>query len=290
MSTFMNLFEELNHLYEEDEVLADEAEIVAAEAEDADEASAEELTHRVLACENCGALSIKSVDELEIDEETDLANITDKCEACGEAKGFKVMGEFKPYEAVGESDDEEVEVVDDEAEEAEESEEPGDDVEESLDTAETEDEAELEEGIFKSVSVLMCQRFGRWEPVAKGEYSANLSQFRNAHMHKFGTAASDYKTVSEREAKKMCKSYKHISIPDVDKNMPAWAKNYDPEEIRRQKEIQRGIEAKKAWDDYDRRTKQARDEAERKRLASIKADEPTNTPYRGVNYSGGDYF
>lgn len=108
MSTFMNLFEELNHLYESDEVLADEAEIVAPE-EDAAPAQ------RVLACASCGALVIKDEADVVIDEESDLANVEEKCAACEKTEGFEVLGEFIPFAAdAAEEADAEEEIIDEE--------------------------------------------------------------------------------------------------------------------------------------------------------------------------------
>lgn len=124
MNTFMNLFEELNKLYEADEVFADEAEDVTIETDDDAAAEAEETSaHRALVCAACGAISIVAADDVEIDEESDLANVDVECEACNKAEGFKVIGDVTLYDGAMEDiagedddDDEEVEGIDDDEE------------------------------------------------------------------------------------------------------------------------------------------------------------------------------
>jgi hypothetical protein len=83
----------------------------------------------VLECANCGAVIIKEESEVEVAEDSDLANIEEECKFCEEADGFKIIGTLAPY-----STEDEIEIVDSDelAEEPEESDE------------------ELEEGIFDS--------------------------------------------------------------------------------------------------------------------------------------------
>jgi hypothetical protein len=124
MNTFMNLFEELNKLYEADEVFADEAEDVTIETDDAAVEAEDTSAHRALVCAACGAISIVAAEDVEIDEESDLANVDVECEACNKAEGFKVIGDVTLYDGAMEDiaggddddDDEEVEVIDDDEE------------------------------------------------------------------------------------------------------------------------------------------------------------------------------
>jgi hypothetical protein len=53
-------------------------------------------------CDKCGALVIKDEADIIVDEETDLANVEDKCEFCEEANGYKIVGVVAPYESVAE--------------------------------------------------------------------------------------------------------------------------------------------------------------------------------------------
>lgn len=151
---------------------------------------------------------------------------------------------------------------------------------------------ELEEGIFSSFSVLIYNGRGGWEPIAKGVHSAQLSQFRDAHMNRYGGKKDEYKTVTEREAKKLCKDYKvrAKSIPDVEKNMPAWAANFDKAAVAREKERQRGIEAARSHARSQEAKREAEKEYQRKRYNSIKGSSSSNTGHRGISYSGGDYY
>lgn len=116
MSTFMNLFEELNKLYEDEEkkaltealhedddseIVVDEEEVeeteVAEEAEDVEEPVEEEPRQLVLECASCGALSVCDEADAQIDEETDLVNVEAACEQCEKAEGYKILGVLAPY-------------------------------------------------------------------------------------------------------------------------------------------------------------------------------------------------
>ena len=121
---FFTVLEELDRIYEADD--KQEVEVFAEEPEDAvDEADAQaqpeaeaiadevpadedeaEPSQLVLKCENCGALAIKAEADVEIDEKTDLANVTESCAFCEEADGYEVIGTFAPYDYVEIVDDE----------------------------------------------------------------------------------------------------------------------------------------------------------------------------------------
>lgn len=84
---------------EELEIVEDEIEIVDDEAP-AEEVSVDEPKQTIIECSKCGALVI--VDEVEVDEESDLVNMKDECKFCEEKEGYKIIGSVVPYEAVEE--------------------------------------------------------------------------------------------------------------------------------------------------------------------------------------------
>jgi hypothetical protein len=89
---------------EEIEIVDDEASV--------EEMPSEEPKQTIIECSKCGALVI--VDEVEIDEESDLVNIKDECKFCEEKEGFKIVGAVVPYEAVEVEEPVEEEPVEDE--------------------------------------------------------------------------------------------------------------------------------------------------------------------------------
>lgn len=120
MNNFVSVFEELSKLYEADELEQD----VAVEEADAniEDPAAEGPKQLVLECSKCGAVCVKSEDDVVIDEATDLANVEEECAACEEAAGYKVLGELLPYAI---EEDEEIEESVEKPEEAPEADDPG---------------------------------------------------------------------------------------------------------------------------------------------------------------------
>ena len=90
---------------EEPEIVEDEIEIIDDE-EPVEEVPAEEPVaeeepkQTIIECSKCGALVI--VAEVEVDEESDLVNVKDKCKFCEEKEGYKIVGSVVPYEVVEE--------------------------------------------------------------------------------------------------------------------------------------------------------------------------------------------
>ena len=111
-------------------------------------------------------------------------------------------------------------------------------------------------------------------------------------MSKYGHKRSDYDTVSEKEAKKLDRTYNRKNLPNVDKNMPSWvgAQLKKAEADKEASDRRRGQEVAKGWADKEARDKKALRDAERASYNKIKGDTPSNTGHKGVNYSGGDYF
>ena len=66
----------------------------------------DEPKQTIIECSKCGALVI--VDEVVVDEESDLVNVEDECKFCEEKEGFKIVGLVVPYEAP-ETDEESIE-------------------------------------------------------------------------------------------------------------------------------------------------------------------------------------
>ena len=125
--SFISTFEELNKLYEsvepevkEEEVVeetveealteaveeVDETEEATAEKDETEEVieidaeeEQEEPKQIILECSNCGGLVIKAEADVAVDEESDLANISDACQYCEEAAGYKIVGLVTPYKA-----------------------------------------------------------------------------------------------------------------------------------------------------------------------------------------------
>jgi hypothetical protein len=95
---------------DDEEVVIDDEPIVDDEAEagaEADEQPVEEAASLILECSKCGALVIKAESDVTVDDETDLANITDECQFCEEAAGYTIVGAVAPYESTAEADAEE---------------------------------------------------------------------------------------------------------------------------------------------------------------------------------------
>ena len=151
---FISALDELNKLYEsvDTDKLEEEAEIEEAEIEEVEE-EAEEVEEEVAAgkvvleCTKCGALVIKSGEELVIDEDSDLANVEEECAYCGEAAGFKAVGTFEPYESDIAEEEAPEEAEDAEVIEIEEDEVEEEVVEESIEEDPVEEEP-IKEGIF----------------------------------------------------------------------------------------------------------------------------------------------
>lgn len=185
---FISTFDELNKLYEEkaekvEEACAKEAlteetaeeeeiEIVDDEAP-ADEAVAEEPKQTILECSKCGALVI--VDEVVVDEESDLVNVKDACKFCEEKEGYKIVGSVVPYE-VAEEEAPVEEVVD-----AEEATEEADEAEVVEDEFIEEDLADLYRKTFDKPASVATQQ--AWEDELSGA-AGEISDGRRRHLEK----------------------------------------------------------------------------------------------------------
>lgn len=80
---------------EEIEIVDDE-EVEEVEEAPVEEEPAEEV-RLVLECANCGAIMIKAEADVNVDEETGLANADEACQYCEAADGHKIIGAVAPY-------------------------------------------------------------------------------------------------------------------------------------------------------------------------------------------------
>ncbi len=82
--------------------------VEAVEDEEIEIVDDEEPKQVIIECSKCGALVI--VDEVEVDEESDLVNVKDECKFCEEKEGYKIVGSVVPYadEVVEDEEDEEI--------------------------------------------------------------------------------------------------------------------------------------------------------------------------------------
>ena len=144
----------------------DETEVEAEDEEVEDEAPAQ----LVLECSKCGALVIKDEADVKIDSETDLANVEDSCEFCEEANGYKVLGALTPHEFA-----DEIEIVDDEADET--------DAEESAEA--TPEEEGLAEAAFSGGYASDRGAVDRWArpggSIHQGKYEVYLTNLASRY-------------------------------------------------------------------------------------------------------------
>ena len=164
---------------DEIEIIDDEETVEEVPAE---EPVVEEPKQTIIECSKCGALVI--VDEVEVDEESDLVNMKDKCKFCEEKEGYKIVGSVVPYEVVEEEPIEEPveEPVEEPAEEP--VEEP---VEEPIEEELAEDEP-IEEDLadwyrktFDKPASVKTQQY--WEDELNGEMG-EISDKRRKHLEK----------------------------------------------------------------------------------------------------------
>lgn len=270
MKDFLSIFEELSGLNSEvinptGKILTESYKLTEAaddsdvEADVSEEVLEQENTKEetpaqlVLECSKCGALVIKGEADVEIDSETDLANVKDTCEFCEETEGYKVLGALAPHEFA-----DEIEVEDDET-----------DVEEQADD-------ELEEGIFggndyKDKDFLVYRGQGKDEVIAIGKRNGsdhNLYNYKQAHIEKNGSKASDYAIVASTKPaiKKYKKSLK--TADDVSTKLPFWVQKFVTADEEKRTQDFRNAEAQKE------REAQARRDAERDRYRNRKEHNP----------------
>lgn len=310
---------------EVDEATADEAADEVADEATPDEAEEEtEVKTLILECTECGCLVRKEETEVNIDEETDLANVDEACAQCEKTAGYKVVGELVPYDAA----------------------EP---VEESVDTNEDDElsdpafsnalmESTLTEGkiidavkkvatrvgadaativrCFAELGDIITKRDTKFyefaeyienKAVLKALMNGNESVLNSCTKEDIEDLAAD---IEEYEQDK--KDGKLASADDIEEGLFDFGKKKREAERKRQEEeeaarkaAQEKEKSKSKWPtaaDYDAYEKEQREQrridatmAQYKAMGQgwNKRDDsstPSNTQYVGVNYSGGDYF
>ena len=81
----------------EDEVAEAPAEKPEDQTDDKEDKAEDEPKKLVLECSKCGNITCLEESEVTVDDETDLANVDVACEACEETAGYKILGELHPY-------------------------------------------------------------------------------------------------------------------------------------------------------------------------------------------------
>ena len=147
---------------------ADDEEIEIVDDEAVEDA---EPKQTIIECSKCGALVI--VDEVEVDEESDLVNVKDKCKFCEEKEGYKIVGSVVPYEEVEVAEDETIE------DEVEVVEEPGEELAEEDDIVE-EGFGDAIRKVYKPASVSTQQS---WEDELSDD-AYQISDKRRAQLEK----------------------------------------------------------------------------------------------------------
>lgn len=107
--------------FQNDDDLTDEVSVIDPEAETEEDLQDSYVGKVILDCSVCHSKLYKDKEEVEINEEEDLANVGDECPYCYSVDGFKVIGEVAPFGDEAEStEDEEVEETSEEETEVEE--------------------------------------------------------------------------------------------------------------------------------------------------------------------------
>ena len=135
ISVDVDKVDELRSFIEDDVDEIPEEEIVDVNAEDESELQDNYIGKVILECECCHSRVYKDIDDVVIDDESGLANISEACPVCNNELGYTVIGKIEPFdsnkEIKPEDNDSEIE-VEDEAELPADDVEVEDEVEESL--------------------------------------------------------------------------------------------------------------------------------------------------------------
>ena len=355
MNNFISVFDELSQLYEAadsnvaskttdqqcsaDECLkepdvenlheeAEEAEVEAVEVEETSgevEAAEEETEVKtlILECAECGCLVRKEETEVNIDEETDLANVDEACAQCEKTAGYKVVGELVPYDAA-EPVEESVDIDEDD--------ELSDPVFSNALMESTLTEGKIIDAVKKvatrvgadAATIVRCfaelgdiitkrdtkfYEFAEYienKAVLKALMNGNESVLNSCTKEDIEDIEAD---IEEYEQDK--KDRKLASADDIEeglfdfgkKKREAERKRQEEEEAARKAELEKSKKPK--WPtaaDYEKYEQEQREQRRiDAKMAQYRAmgqdwnkradsSSPSNTPYVGVNYSGGDYF
>ena len=115
----------------------------------------------ILECEVCHSPIFKNVEDVIVDEDSDLANIEDECPICHSNDGFTIIGQVAPYQEEPELEveiedkevsDDEIEDYDDDIVDDDDIIDDDEEIKESLEETEEEKEDELEESLTEADS------------------------------------------------------------------------------------------------------------------------------------------
>ena len=84
----------------EDDTLDDFETVIDPEASTEEDLEASYIGKGILACDVCQSMIYKDMDQITIDEESQLANVGELCPYCFNGDGFKVVGKVAPFEDI----------------------------------------------------------------------------------------------------------------------------------------------------------------------------------------------
>jgi F0F1-type ATP synthase epsilon subunit len=269
--------------FEEEDEYDDTVDVIDAEAETIEDLEDSYVGKVILDCCVCHSKLYKDVEDVVIED--DIANANEECPFCYTTDGFKVVGQVAEF-----GEEEKEETTDEDTEEIKET--------------DDEESEELEEGIFgkkksektikasqlKKGDLIVATEDGRQDKPLKvknvGENGGsvaidfpggNMSISPDEDVTILTEGIFGFKTKKEKEKEAKAKAEKEAQ------------KQRDKEDAER-REKQRQQDVIDSWTRYDKSKRDAEKEYNRNRYNGIKGDKPSNTGYRGVNYSGGDYY
>ena len=92
--------------FQDTDDLTDEVTVIDVDAETEEDLSDSYVGKVILDCSVCHSKLYKGKDEVEIDEEQQLANVGEECPYCYTSDGFKVIGEVSPFNSETEVEEE----------------------------------------------------------------------------------------------------------------------------------------------------------------------------------------
>lgn len=243
--------------------LEDDVQIIDPEAETEDDLQDNYIGKVILDCCVCHSKLYKDPSEVNIDETGELANIGEECPYCFTPDGFKVIGEVAAFSGNEQEDEtEEVTETDDEPEN---------------NTEEEVVEENLKEGLVGDINV----------PI-----TANVDASGSSVGFLGGTSGDIANENLEEEPieEGIFNFGKKKKLAAEQARREREEREREEQEDAERRERERGARIARGWKEYEERERQAKRDYERSRYNSIKGDRPSNTGYRGVNYSGGDYY
>lgn len=245
--------------------LEDDVQIIDPEAETKDDLQDNYIGKVILDCCVCHSKLYKDPSDVNVDEDGELANVGEECPYCFTPDGFKIIGEVVAFEG---NKDEEEEAENDSTPEAEDSQEQPED-EEPV-------EENLKEGLIGDINV----------PV-----TANVDASGASVGFLGGTASTANEDLEEDAIEEGIFGFgKKKKLAAEKARKEAEAKKRANAEEAEEREYARQQAAADSWARHDQNKRQAERDYNRSRYNNIKGDKPSNTGYRGVNYSGGDYY